>query len=95
MPKSDIKMPCDNRISGLHYRKFCSNVIYISVHIILMITVLALIIQCLVVFSKWPTYTKIKVVPQNMAEFPAMTICPALLGYKEDVLQVIEVKFNA
>ncbi len=34
-----------------------------------------------------PTYMSSEILPQNQAEFPAMTVCPETKGYKEEVLQ--------
>jgi len=37
-----------------------------------------------------PTYISTRIVSQNAAEFPALTVCPDGTSYKEDVLQVRE-----
>ena len=39
-------------------------------------------------YSRWPIYTETNITPQNEANFPAITFCPANDGYKEDVLRV-------
>ena len=36
---------------------------------------------------KGPTYISSGILPQNEAEFPAVTACPISNGYKEDVLK--------
>lgn len=42
--------------------------------------------SCFVKFLERPTYVSSKIVSQNQASFPALTICPQE-GYKESVLQ--------
>ena len=48
--------------------------------------------QCLVKYSKGPTYISSKILDQKEATFPAMTICPENDGYKLDVLQAHGIK---
>ena len=69
-------------------RKIFGKFVFILTHIILIILVLVVILQCLIVFSSWPSYTKIRVAPQHQSEFPSLTICPGSLPYKEEVLRV-------
>ena len=40
-------------------------------------------------YSSWPIYTATSVIAQNEAQFPAVTFCGLLGGYKENVLRVI------
>ena len=70
-------------------RKICGKFVFISTHIGLIILVLIVVVQCLIAFSNWPTYTKIGVVSQRTAGFPSLTICPGPMAYKKDVLKVI------
>ena len=81
-------MACGSKKRKITVKYICGKIVYVSVHVTLIVAVLSLIVQCLIVFSTWPTYTKITVVPQQMAEFPAITICPGVKGYKEDILKV-------
>ena len=48
----------------------------------------ALSITSVLKYSTWPIYTETNIVPQNEANFPAMTFCPLSNGYKESVLKV-------
>ena len=43
--------------------------------------------QCIQKFKQGPTYIETEFVSQNEAEFPALTICPETIRYKEDVLK--------
>ena len=83
-------MACGNRECKSSIKEICAKITYISVHLALISLVLFVVVHCLIVFSKWPTYTQIRVVPQQMAEFPSLTICPGQNGYKEDILKVIK-----
>ena len=49
----------------------------------------ALIVTSIIQYNRWPIYTATNIVPQNKAQFPAITFCGLSKGYKEDVLQVI------
>ena len=46
-------------------------------------------------YSRWPIYTETNITPQNEANFPAMTFCPAPDGYKENVLRVRNIASTA
>ena len=61
---------------------------YIFVLFILAIILVVQITACIVKFFNYPTYIETRIVPQDEALFPALTICPVADGYKEDVLQV-------
>ena len=61
---------------------------YISLVLIPFILVCVLIISCLLEYSRWPIYTETNITPQNEANFPAITFCPAHSGYKEHILKV-------
>ena len=61
---------------------------YISLVFVPFILVCVLIISCLLEYSRWPIYTETNITPQNEANFPAMTFCPAHSGYKEHILKV-------
>ena len=39
-------------------------------------------------YLKSPTYTKTRIEPQHHAEFPTLSICPTLKGYKHEILKV-------
>ena len=69
-------------------RKIFGKFVFILTHIILIILVLVVILQCLIVFSSWPSYTKIRVAPQHKSEFPSLTVCPGSSAYRMDVLKV-------
>ena len=43
--------------------------------------------QCIQKFKLGPTYIETEFLSQNEAEFPALTICPETIRYKEDVLK--------
>ena len=73
--------PCD-------VKTFSKTFLFFSINVGLMALLFAAIINCLVIYNSWPTYTKVTVVPQNEAKYPAITICPLLDGYKEKILQV-------
>ena len=62
---------------------------YISLVFIPFILVCVLIISSILEYSRWPIYTETNITPQNEANFPAMTFCPAHSGYKEHILKVI------
>ena len=49
---------------------------------------LALIVSSIIVYNTWPIYTATNIIPQDQAQFPAVTFCGLSEGYKEDVLQV-------
>ena len=65
--------------------EFC---FYISLVLIPFMLVCVLIISCLLEYSRWPIYTETNITPQNEANFPAITFCPAHSGYKEHILKV-------
>ena len=71
-------------------RQFCGKFVFFTTHIILLFFVLVVILQCLIVFSSWPSYTKIRVLSQQVAGFPSLTICPGSPRYKQEVLKVSE-----
>ena len=48
----------------------------------------SMVLSSFLEYSRWPIYTETNITPQNEANFPAMTFCPAHDGYKEDVLRV-------
>ena len=47
-----------------------------------------MVISSILEYSRWPIYTETNITPQNEANLPAMTFCPAHSGYKENVLVV-------
>ncbi len=49
---------------------------------------------CLKRYLADPTYLDTYIVEQHEAQFPAMTVCPDVKGYKTDVLQVGEMIIN-
>ena len=64
--------------------KFVHNIFLL----ILIFTLLYQIHSCISEFIRGPTYTETRLVQQNKALFPAMTICPKADGYKLDMLKV-------
>ena len=62
--------------------------VYICVLFVLILLLLLQVAACIETYIKGPTYIETKVVQQNKALFPAMTICPVSNGYKADVLKV-------
>ena len=47
-----------------------------------------MVVSSILEYSRWPIYTETNITPQNEANLPAMTFCPAHSGYKENVLMV-------
>ena len=43
--------------------------------------------MCFIKYFRKPTYMSTNMVPQNSANFPAMTFCPLPQGYKPEVLE--------
>ena len=82
-----LKNKC-NGDSQFDLKTFSKTFLFFSINVGLYGLLFAAIINCLVIYNRWPTYTKVTVVPQNEAKYPAITICPLLNGYKENILQV-------
>ena len=60
-----------------------------SIFILVLVSVLLFkVIKCVDEYVENPTYTKSKLVDQNDAAFPALTICPirTQFGYNESIL---------
>ena len=68
--------------------KVAQKSIYVLVLFTLSLILLVQIFDCVNHYLNEPTYVETKVVPQNKALFPAMTICPQSNGYNEDTLKV-------
>ena len=62
--------------------------IYFVVLLIPFVTLLTLVLTSILNYSRWPIYTETNIVPQNEANFPAITFCSSHDGYKENVLRV-------
>ena len=61
---------------------------YTSLVLMPFILLMIMVISSLLEYSRWPIYTETNITPQNEANFPAMTFCPAHSGYKEHILMV-------
>ena len=95
---SPVKEECDNSIKKklvypekkTHEEKINKVELwfYFSLVFIPFILVCVLIISTILEYSRWPIYTETNITPQNEANFPAMTFCPAHSGYKEHILKV-------
>ena len=62
------------------------------VNFVLVVAALALIIVSIIQYNTWPIYTATNTVPQDQAEFSAVTFCALSGGYKAKVLQVNQIK---
>ena len=74
----------------------CQETIKIGIHkvvnFILVVAVFALIIISIIQYNTWPIYTATNTIPQDQAEFSAVTFCALTGGYKAQVLQVNQIK---
>ena len=68
--------------------------IYIGLVLVPMVTLITMICSSIIDYSRWPIYTETNIRKQNEANFPAITFCPAHVGYKADALKVKLVKYN-
>ena len=75
----------------------CKETIKIGIHkiinFILVVAVLTLIIISIIQYNTWPIYTATNTIPQDQAEFSAVTFCALTGGYKAQVLQVNQIKY--
>ena len=58
------------------------------VNFVLVVAAFALISISIIQYNTWPIYTATNTVPQDQAEFSAVTFCALSGGYKAKVLQV-------
>ena len=63
---------------------------YFLCFVILLIVFINQIIQFMITYLKYPTYTETHLVRQYYADFPAMTICADTGGFNHDELMVID-----
>ena len=74
----------------------CQETIKIGIHkivnFVLVVAAFALIIISIIQYNTWPIYTATNTVPQDQAEFSAVTFCALSGGYKAKVLQVNQIK---
>ena len=76
-------MDCKERVKiGIHK----------IVNFVLVVAVFALIIISIIQYNTWPIYTATNTIPQDQAEFSAVTFCALTGGYKAQVLQVNQIK---
>ena len=68
--------------------------IYIGLVLVPMVTLITMICSSIIDYSRWPIYTETNIRKQNEANFPAITFCPAHVGYKADVLKVKLVQYD-
>ena len=72
----------------MKYKKYLKIAIHKIVNLSLIATVLYLIISSIHYYNTWPIYTVTNIIPQNQAQFPAVTLCQQYIGYKKNILQV-------
>ena len=68
--------------------KILQNILYIFLVFILVAGMVFQATQCLLKYLEKPTYTKLQIVDQTKAEFPAFTLCHEGLSYKTGILKV-------
>ena len=73
---------------------FCKITAYRLVNLVLVGGLLALITTSIIAYNTWPIYTVTNIIPQNQAQFPAVTFCGQLTGYKEHVLKVSLISYE-
>ena len=85
-----------DRLGAMHASKvvLCYRVIQRSVFgltLAVLVTLLGIqTVQCVIKYMGKPTYFETDIVPQERADFPAITICPdSSQAYKSDVLKVL------
>ena len=77
---------CLNAVGMAKY-KLCIQIVKIAFLLLLVSLLTIQVIRCIFKFIEVPTYVSSKILNQNKADFPAMTVCPDDNGYKADVLK--------
>ena len=77
-----------NKASSNKCMKMIQKFLYFSILVFLCFLLAMQITDCIKTYINFPTYVETKIVSQDKAIFPAMTICPVKDGYKKEVLQV-------
>ena len=72
----------------MNWKHFSKLAVHKFVNLALIGAALTLIISSIIVYNTWPIYTATNIIPQQKAQFPAVTFCGLSSGYKEEVLQV-------
>ena len=72
----------------MNYIRYLKIGLHKLINIVLICAALYLIISSIVYYNTWPIYTSTEVIPQQEAQFPAVTFCNQANGYKENVLKV-------
>ena len=72
----------------MNYIRYFKIGLHKLIHIALLSADLYLMISSIVYYNTWPIYTSTEVIPQQEAQFPAVTFCNQANGYKETVLKV-------
>ena len=80
--------PVSSRIIKVNPINKLKLAIYIGLVLVPMVTLITMICSSIIDYSRWPIYTETNIRKQNEANFPALTFCPAHVGYKADVLKV-------
>ena len=61
--------------------------IYIGLVLVPFGLLASMVLSSMLDYSTWPILTETNIIPQNEANFPAMTFCPSP-GFKENILKV-------
>ena len=77
---------CLNAIGMAKY-KLCIQIVKIAFLLLLVSLLMIQVIRCIFKYVEVPTYVSSKILNQNKADFPAITVCPNDNGYKADVLK--------
>ena len=62
--------------------------IYIGLLLVPAGLLFSMVLSSVLEYSTWPILTETNIIPQNEANFPAMTFCPSYNGFKENILKV-------
>ena len=84
----DTRKMEQNKPSSNKCMKIIQKFLYFSILIFLCFLLAMQITDCIKTYINFPTYVETKIVSQDKAIFPAMTICPVKDGYKKEVLKV-------
>ena len=72
----------------MKYLRYFKIGVHKLVNVALICSALFLIIRSVIYYNTWPIYTSTEVMPQEEAQFPAVTFCNQASGYKENILKV-------
>ena len=72
----------------MNYIRYLKIGLHKIINIVLLFAALYLIISSIIYYNKWPIYISTEVIPQQEAQFPAVTFCNHANGYKENILTV-------